>query len=298
REFVLAHELPVVVKANGLAAGKGVVVATTHDEALAAVNVMLSGNAFGDAGTTVVIEEFLNGEEVSVFAISDGNDYVLLAPSQDHKRVGDGDTGPNTGGMGAYAPAPIMNDTLLERVSNGIIGPALRGMQVEGTPFIGCLFAGLMVDGDEARVVEFNCRFGDPETEVILPLYRGDFAALLRAAAQSSIASLEPARSTGSAAAIVMASDGYPASYTTGMAITGVDDASSEQGIVVFHAGTKLVGDTLVTNGGRVLAVTAFDENDSLDGVVRRAYDAVAKIEFNGAHYRHDIAHRALDRVR
>lgn len=295
--YVRDHELPVVVKANGLAAGKGVVVATSHDEALAAVDSMLSGESFGEAGTTIVVEEFLSGEEVSVFAICDGEDYVLLAPSQDHKRVGDGDTGPNTGGMGAYAPTPIMTDALLQVVRETIIERALRGMRNDGYPFIGCLFAGLMVDGNSARVVEFNSRFGDPETEVVLPLYRGDFGALLLAAALGKIASIVPGESRGVAATVVMASEGYPESYSTGRTIIGINEASHIDGVVVFQAGTRLQDGNLLTNGGRVLAVTAFDDEAALDVVVRRAYEAVELIHFDGAHYRHDIAYRALERT-
>ena len=299
RRYVGEHALPVVIKASGLAAGKGVVVATTREEALDALDGMLGGTAFGAAGTTVVVEEFMSGEEASVFAISDGTDYILLAPSQDHKRVGDGDTGPNTGGMGAYAPAPIVTDELLARVRAEVIEPALAGMRAEGAPFVGCLFSGLMIDGESLRVVEFNCRFGDPETEVVLPLYRGDLARLLLAAASGSIASIDDARSVGAAACVVMASDGYPGSYATGRRIDGLDEAGALDDVVVFHAGTRASDGDIVTGGGRVLAVTAFDErNDAgLDEVVRRAYEAVERISFDGAHYRRDIASRALERT-
>jgi phosphoribosylamine---glycine ligase len=297
RDYVAAHRLPVVIKASGLAAGKGVVVATAHDEAIDAVETMLSGTSFGDAGRTIVVEEFMAGEEASVFAVCDGASYVLLAPSQDHKRVGDGDTGPNTGGMGAYAPAPIVTDDLMRRVRTEVIDRALAGMRSDGSPYVGCLYVGLMIDGDEFRVVEFNCRFGDPETQVVLPLYRGDFGALLLAAATGGVASVPTAPSTGSAACIVMASSGYPGSYATGARIDGLD-AELEEGVVVFHAGTKSDDGAIVTSGGRVLGVTAHSTEDGLDEVVQRAYRAVEGISFAGAHYRRDIGRRALERAR
>lgn len=298
RRYLRAHDLPVVIKASGLAAGKGVVIATTREEALEALEAMLSGESFGDAGTTVVVEEFMSGEEASVFAVTDGYDYVLLAASQDHKRVGDGDTGPNTGGMGAYAPAPVVTAELLDRVRATVIEPALAGMRLDGTPYVGCLYAGLMIDGAAIRVVEFNCRFGDPETEVVLPLYRGDLGRLLHAAATGDIARIDDAESSGAAACVVMASTGYPGRYPTGRAIEGLDDAAAVDGIVVFHAGTRSSDGATVTSGGRVLAVTAYDAAGSLEEAVRRAYDAVERITFEGAHYRRDIGHRALERAR
>jgi phosphoribosylamine--glycine ligase len=297
RAYVEAHELPVVIKASGLAAGKGVVVATTREEAVEAVESMLSGTSFGDAGRTVVVEEFMRGEEASVFAVTDGTAYVVLAPSQDHKRIGDGDTGPNTGGMGAYAPAPIVTEEILGEVRREVIERALAGMIADGTSYVGCLYVGLMIDGEQVRVVEFNCRFGDPETQVVLPLYRGDLGRLLYAAATGAVAELPAAPTSGSAACIVVASEGYPGAYPTGAVIEGLEDVS-EEGVVVFHAGTKARGGEVVTSGGRVLGVTAFGESEGLEEVVQRAYRAVEWVRFDGAYHRRDIGHRALERAR
>jgi phosphoribosylamine--glycine ligase len=295
REYLRAHALPVVIKASGLAAGKGVVIATTTAEAVEAVEGMLSGASFGDAGSSVVIEEFMEGEEASIFAVTDGNDYVLLAPSQDHKRVGDDDTGPNTGGMGAYAPAPIVDDEVLRRVARGIVEPTLAGMRAEGTPYVGCLYVGVMIENGTPRVVEFNSRFGDPETQVVLPLIEGDFAALLHAAATGTLAAFGDVTSRGSAVCVVMASEGYPGSYPKGRQITGIADAESRPGVIVFHAGTRADGDRLLTSGGRVLGVTAVSGGEeSLESTIRRAYDAVASIAFEGAYYRRDIGRKGI----
>jgi phosphoribosylamine--glycine ligase len=295
REFVQVAELPLVIKASGLAAGKGVVIAATIDEALDALDGMLSGTMFGAAGACVVIEEFMKGEEASIFAITDGERYVLLAPSQDHKRVGDGDAGPNTGGMGAYAPAPIVGDELLERVAHEIVEPTLNGMREEGNRYVGCLYVGLMIDGARARVVEYNSRFGDPETQVVLPLLDADLAELLYAAATASLADLGDIHSRGSAVCIVMASEGYPGSYRKGDAITGIAEAERLDGVVVFHAGTRRDGEDLVTSGGRVLGVTAISKDDDLELTAARAYRAVEAISFQGGFCRHDIARKGIE---
>ncbi len=285
------HAVPVVVKYDGLAAGKGVVVAETTDDAVEAVNDMFDG-AFGDDG--VVIEGFLTGQEASVFAICDGTNYVTLAPAQDHKRIGEGDTGKNTGGMGAYAPAPIVADDVLTNVKSRIIEPLLKGMADDGVPFVGCLFCGLMIDNGEPSVVEFNARFGDPETQVVMSILDADVAALFASAARGAI---DPStiRSTavGAACNVVLASGGYPDAYAKGKTISGIDDAEADPQVTVYHAGTKEVDATLVTSGGRVLGVTAMD--DTLQGAVRRAYDACSKIHFDGMVYRRDIAAKALD---
>ena len=292
REYIKGHSLPVVLKANGLAAGKGVVIAESVDEALATLDAMLSGSAFGDAGRSVVIEEFMYGEEASVFAVSDGTNYMLFAPSQDHKRIGDGDTGPNTGGMGAYAPAPIVTDERLQFIRENVVEPTLRGMREEGNPFQGCLFCGLMI-GDEGsiRVVEFNCRFGDPETQVILPIWQGDLYKLFHAAASGSLAAVDQGTSVGSAVCVVMASGGYPGSYEKGKVIEGLSDTSAN--VVVFHAGTKSNGSDMMTNGGRVLGVTAISDNDDLTESIAQAYEGVSEITFDGAVWRNDIGARA-----
>lgn len=293
RDYVRGHAMPVVIKASGLAAGKGVVIATTPDEAVHTVDDMLSGAAFGDAGSLVVVEEFMEGEEASIFAIADGEHYVLLAPSQDHKRVGDGDTGPNTGGMGAYAPAPVVNEVVLERVVREIIEPTLRGMREDGNPYAGCLFVGLMINNDEPRVVEFNSRFGDPETQVILPLYDGDLAELLLASATGTLGeSVTEPGASGTAVCVVMASEGYPGSYRKGSAITGINEAEQAGGLV-FHAGTKRDGEQLVTSGGRVLGVTAISREGGLPETIARAYEAIRNIHFDGGFFRSDIGAKA-----
>ncbi|MBS1911613.1 MAG: phosphoribosylamine--glycine ligase [Bacteroidetes bacterium] len=295
RTYLRDASLPIVIKASGLAAGKGVVIATTLGEAMEALDGMLSGETFGDAGATVVIEEFMQGEEASIFAVTDGERYALLAPSQDHKRVGDGDTGPNTGGMGAYAPAPIVTDELLALARRDIIEPTLRGMAAENNPYVGCLYVGVMVADGMLRVVEFNSRFGDPETQVILPLLESDLAALLYAAAAGDVTAAGPTGSSGSAVCVVMAASGYPGSYPKGDEITGIAAAEEVTGVVVFHAGTRAEGERIVTNGGRVLGVTAISGGTDLGAVIGSAYAAVEQIAFAGAQYRHDIGARAAE---
>ncbi len=294
RNYVAAHPLPVVLKASGLAAGKGVVIAQTTEEALATLDQMLDGSAFGAAGETVVIEEFMQGEEASVFAITDGKHYGVLAPSQDHKRVGDGDTGPNTGGMGAYAPAPIVTPELMQSICQQIIELTLRGMAAEGTPYIGCLYVGVMIHNGTARVVEFNSRFGDPETQVILPILTNDLATVMLAAANGTMEQVGELASEGAAACVVIASEGYPGSYPKGKEITGIEQAESREEGIVFHAGTAMRDAALVTNGGRVLGVTAINQQGNLADAVRHAYHAVEQISFDGAFYRSDIGHRAV----
>lgn len=293
KSYLRTHTLPIVLKANGLAAGKGVVIAPTTDEAIDALENMLSGHAFGDAGSEVVVEEFMQGEEASLFVVTDGTDYMLFAPSQDHKRIGDGDTGLNTGGMGAYAPAPIVTEELLERVKQEVIEPTLRGMREEGTPYAGCLYVGLMVDSGQARVVEFNCRFGDPETQVVLPLYQGDLFELFRAVAAGDVSNHTSVPSTGSAVCVVLASGGYPESYEKGKVISGAASGSLPDDIVLFHAGTRMENGKLVTAGGRVLGVTAVSAGSDLLDTIKRAYAGAEKIAFDGVYYRRDIGAKA-----
>lgn len=295
RAYASGSSFPLVIKASGLAAGKGVVIASTLDEANEALEGMLSGTLFGAAGASVVIEEFMQGEEASVFAVTDGESYVLLAPSQDHKRVGDGDTGPNTGGMGAYAPAPIVTDVMLQRVAAEIVEPTLRGMRDEDNRYVGCLYVGLMIDGEDMRVVEYNSRFGDPETQVVLPLLEADLAQLLYAAATGSLADAGTVTSSGSAVCIVIASEGYPGSYRKGDRITGIAEAEHLDGVVVYQAGTARSGEDLVTNGGRVLGVTAISKENDLELVTQRAYEAVGMITFDGGFYRRDIARKGIE---
>jgi phosphoribosylamine--glycine ligase len=290
RAYVEGHDLPVVVKYDGLAAGKGVVVATTREHALEAIDMMYDG-AFGTDG--VVVEGFLAGDEASVFAICDGRDFVVLAPAQDHKRVGEGDTGKNTGGMGAYAPAPIVTREILETVCTKIIRPVVDGMAAEGMPFVGCLFCGLMIDGTNVNVVEFNVRFGDPETQVVMSVLDADVAALFASAARGVI-DAATVRSThvGFACNVVLASKGYPDAFAKGLPIAGIEDAESDPYVTVYHAGTRMVDDTLVTNGGRVLGVTALGE--TLKQAVARSYAACERITFDTKYHRSDIAKRAL----
>lgn len=286
--------LPVVVKADGLAAGKGVLICESKAEAVDAVRQMMLENAFGDAGRKVVVEEFLRGEEVSVFAICDGERFALLAAAQDHKRILDGDKGKNTGGMGAYAPAPIFTGALKHTVVRDIITPTLDGMRSEGTPYRGCLYAGLMVTPDGPKVLEYNCRFGDPETQVVVPLIDGDLAEILAAAAAGRLDPSAVVIHDASAVTVVMASHGYPDTYEVGKEIRGLDSVSAERGEVVFHAGTKREGARLVSAGGRVLAVTAVGYAHELESTIADAYRIVHRIAFDGAYYRSDIGKRAL----
>lgn len=291
RSYAAGHDLPVVIKYDGLAAGKGVVVALTREEALEAVDAMYAG-AFGDDG--VVIEGFLAGQEASVFAVCDGSDFVTLAPAQDHKRVGDGDTGKNTGGMGAYAPAPIVTPAVLDKIHTQVIRPVLDGMSSEGMPFVGCLFCGLMIDNNgDPSVVEFNVRFGDPETQAVLSVLSADTAALFASAARGALdTSCIASTAIGYACNVVLASAGYPDAFDKGLAITGIDDAEADPFVTVYHAGTKESNGALLSNGGRVLGVTAVGE--TLQQAVDRSYEAVKKISFANKYYRTDIAKRAL----
>ncbi len=287
----------VVLKADGLAAGKGVVICENPSAAEAVLEEMLTGRAFGASGETVVIEEFLQGVEASVFAVTDGNDAVVLAPAQDHKRALDGDRGKNTGGMGAYAPTPVVTPDVLQRVRREIIVPTLEGMRDLGTPFTGCLYVGLMLTRQGPRVVEYNCRFGDPETQVVLPLYRDDLLDLLEASSTGTLQTFTAAEDSppsGAAVCVVLASEGYPDEYPKGRPIRGLGDAASVPGVLVFHAGVEERNGVPVTAGGRVLGVTAVDGGGDIGRAVARAYEAAGKIVFDGVHYRRDIAARAL----
>lgn len=290
-EFLNTGPLPVVLKADGLAAGKGVSVCFTREEAQDALRGIQK--QFNGASGKVVIEEFMEGEEASLFAICDGKNFVTLAPAQDHKRVFDGDRGKNTGGMGAYAPAPIVTEDILREVEEQIIRPTLKGMTKEGRPFKGCLYVGLMITSGGAKVVEYNCRFGDPETQVVLPLYSGDIVDLFEAASRGEISSLRPQQSfSGSAVCVVLASNGYPDEYPTGIEISGIDELEGMNNVQLFHAGTKMRGASIVTAGGRVLGVTAISSN--LSDAIDNAYEAVGKISFGGMHYRRDIGKKAF----
>jgi phosphoribosylamine---glycine ligase len=286
---------PLVVKADGLAAGKGVVVCQTLEEADRAVAQCLEARAFGDSGLTVVIEEFLVGEEASFFALSDGTGVLPLVAAQDHKTVHDGDRGPNTGGMGAYSPTPVMDADMQERVMREIVRPTIAAMAAEGAPYTGVLFVGLMITREGPKVIEFNCRFGDPECQAILPRLEDDLLALLLATATGKGLPTALSFSPQSSVCVVMTSAGYPGAYETGRAITGVEAAAGLPGVNVFHAGTALAGGALVTAGGRVLGVQALGVD--VAAAIRTAYAAVERIRFDGAHYRRDIGHHALRRL-
>ncbi len=292
RAYVRAKGAPIVVKADGLAAGKGVVVAATVDEALAAIEMMFSGG-LGAAGEEVVIEECLLGEEASFFALVDGETAVPLASAQDHKRVGDGDTGPNTGGMGAYSPAPVVTPAVAERVMAEIIRPSVATMKARGTPFRGVLFAGLMITAQGPKLIEYNVRFGDPECEVLMPRLTTDLVALIEATIDGTLASLTPAWRDDAALAVVMAARGYPGKPETGTPIRGIDDAARLDGVTVFHAGTRQRTDgTIEAQGGRVLAVTALAP--TIAQAKARAYEAVDRIDWPAGFCRRDIGWRAV----
>lgn len=285
---------PIVVKADGLAAGKGVVVAMTVEEAKNAVNDMLSGNAFGEAGSRVVIEEFLEGEEASFIVMCDGTDVLPMATSQDHKRVGDGDVGPNTGGMGAYSPAPVVTQEVHDKVMERVIWPTVRGMAAEGNPYVGFLYAGLMIDKNgDPKVIEFNCRFGDPETQPIMMRIKSDFAKLCLAGATGLLGGLSCEYDERPAVGVVLAAEGYPASPKKGDAISGLD--VSVQDAKVFHAGTsKNAAGEVVTSGGRVLCATAL--GSTVADAAQKAYELASNISWDGMFMRKDIAYRAIAR--
>lgn len=283
---------PLVVKADGLAAGKGVIVCQTLEEARYAIEEVMVERAFGESGARVVLEEFLEGEEASLLAFVDGERALMMVPAQDHKAIFDGDQGPNTGGMGAYSPAPVVTPTLLEEIERTIVKPVIQGMAAEGQPYRGVLYVGLMITADGPKVIEFNCRFGDPETQAILPRLKSDIVPILLATAQGSLAEHTLEWDPQPCVSVVLASEGYPGSFLTGFAITGLDEASQMVDGMVFHAGTRRVDGQVVTAGGRVLSVSAL--GTTIDEAVERAYEAVAKIRFEGITYRRDIAHRAL----
>lgn len=290
---VMKNGAPIVIKADGLAAGKGVVVATTVDEAHAAIDMMLAGNKLGDAGHRVVIEEFMEGEEASFIVMVDGKNVLPLASSQDHKRIFDGDQGPNTGGMGAYSPAPVVTPEVHHRVMSEIIHPVVKGMAAEGVPYTGFLYAGLMIAKDGApRVVEFNCRLGDPETQPILMRLKSDLLTLVDHAIDGTLDEVEAEWDRRAALGVVMAAHGYPDTPRKGDEIHGL--AKDGDDVHVFHAGTALAGGKVVTSGGRVLCVTAL--GDKVKMAAERAYEVAEKIRFDGMQFRRDIGHRAFGR--
>jgi phosphoribosylamine--glycine ligase len=291
-DYINSLPTPIVLKADGLAAGKGVVVCESRAQAIETLKMFFTG-LFGIAGSTVVVEEFLEGEEASVLALTDGERYVIFPPAQDHKRIGDGDRGKNTGGMGAYSPTPLVDSETLAYIEKAIIVPAIEGMATEGFPFNGCLYAGLMIQDKKAKVVEFNCRFGDPETQAVLPLVRGDFANLLYSIAKGSLESryFEGVSSDQYSCCVILASNGYPDSYEKGFEITGIRKAES-LGCLVFHSGTKLDGDKVITDGGRVVGVCGI--GNTLSESIEKAYLGVEVVSFANKYYRRDIGKRGL----
>ncbi|NLS13973.1 phosphoribosylamine--glycine ligase [Vibrio sp. SM6] len=292
--YVRQQGAPIVVKADGLAAGKGVIVAMTLTEAEDAIKDMLAGNAFGEAGSRVVIEEFLDGEEASFIVMVDGENVLPMATSQDHKRVGDQDTGPNTGGMGAYSPAPVVTPEIHNRIMEEVIYPTVRGMAAEGNPYTGFLYAGLMIDQDGTpKVIEYNCRFGDPETQPIMMRMQSDLVELCFAAIEQKLDSVESQWDPRAAIGIVLAAGGYPGDYNKGDVISGLPQVETE-GEKVFHAGTENRDGDIVTNGGRVLCATAL--GNSVLEAQQRAYALAKGIDWNGAFYRSDIGYRAIAR--
>ena len=293
--FIRERGAPIVVKASGLAAGKGAVVCDDVDEALDHARAMLAGEAFGAAGNEIVIEEFMRGEELSVFALTDGTDALIMLPAQDHKRVGEGDVGANTGGMGAYAPVSLSNDALLDRVRRDIILPTLAALTADKHPFRGLLYAGLMLTPDGPKVIEFNARFGDPETEVVVPMLASSLLEPLLAIARGeSIRNHTLQWREGAALTTVLAAAGYPGTYAKGKPIHIPTEVSSATDVIVYHAGTAMTGGKLVTAGGRVLAVTALGDN--LAAAAARSRWAAERIEFEGKQYRRDIGWRELAR--
>ena len=289
--YVETQKYPLVIKADGLAAGKGVIIAQNLAEAKETIEDMMGNGAFGGAGETVVIEEFMEGEEASVLAFCDGKTIIPMISSQDHKRIFDHDEGPNTGGMGAYAPAPIMTDELMQKVCEKVLEPAAAGMAAEGYPFVGCLYAGLMIENGEPRVVEFNCRFGDPETEVVLPMLDSDLAQIMLHCTRGTLEDADIRWKKGYTVDVVLATAGYPGAHTSGDIIEGLD-ALSETGCFAFHAGTQKEEGHFVTAGGRVLNIVA--RGATLPEAIEKVYAGVSRISWKGMQYRKDIGQKGL----
>jgi phosphoribosylamine--glycine ligase len=291
-KYVNSQTPPFVVKADGLAAGKGVSICKTRDEAVWAIDQAMDKKVFGKAGEKVIIEEFLSGEEASYLAITDGQTVVPLAPAQDHKAAYDGDEGPNTGGMGAYSPAPLVTPEMEKEIMESVMVPAVKAMAAEGRPYKGVLYAGLMIEDGRLKVLEFNCRFGDPETQPILARLEDDLFEILYAAAEDRLEDRPLKWSEKAAVCVVLSSKGYPGKYEKGKEIKGIEEAEAGEDVVVFHAGTAVKDERVVTSGGRVLGVTAL--GDDIEEAIENAYWAVGKISWDGVHYRTDIGKKAL----
>ena len=292
RRYIVSKEAPIVVKADGLSKGKGVFVCKTNDEALQAIDSIMKDKVFGEAGDQVVIEECLIGEEISLLAFTDGKNIVAMESSQDHKTVFDGDTGPNTGGMGAYSPVPLMTDELYLQVEKEILVPTVHAMNREERPYKGVIYIGLMITDAGPRVLEYNVRLGDPEAQVILSRMKSDIVQIMLATISEDLDKVDLEWYSQASVCVVMASGGYPGSYDNGKEITGLDSLKNQDGISVFHAGTKSANGKIVTNGGRVLGVVACGED--IEDAQKNVYEAVSKISFDGVHYRRDIASKAI----
>ncbi len=296
KEYAAQQEMPVVIKADGLAAGKGVIICNNAQEAADGIDKIMVERAFGDSGNKIIIEECLRGEEASILAFSDGKNVIPMVPSQDHKRIYDNDKGPNTGGMGAYAPAPIITENLQEEIMRTVLQPTIDAMRSEGTEYKGILYAGIMLCNNAPKVLEFNARFGDPETQAVLPLMQSDLLDAINACIDGQLHNAEIKFSDGAACCVVIASGGYPENYEKGKIIYGLEDADKLQSSAVFHAGTKFNGKKeTITNGGRVLGVTGFGAG--IKNAIDNAYSAVSKISFEGMQFRKDIGKRALERL-
>ncbi|MBN2645453.1 MAG: phosphoribosylamine--glycine ligase [Desulfuromonadaceae bacterium] len=293
--YVREQGAPIVIKADGLAAGKGVILAQTLEEAVQAIDEILVDGVFGEAGESLVIEEYLYGEEASFFAFTDGKNILPLASAQDHKQIFDGDKGPNTGGMGAYSPAPVVTDVLYQRIVDEVAQPTIDGMAAEGCPYCGILFIGLMIDGDRIKVLEYNARFGDPEAQPLLSRMKSDLVPVLLDCARGELTTKALEWYDRAAVCVVLAAKGYPGSYPKGDVIEGIDGANALDGVQVFHAGTAARDGRIVTNGGRVLGVTGW--GDSVAAAIDKAYEGVSKISWDGMQLRRDIGQKALKRL-
>jgi phosphoribosylamine--glycine ligase len=290
--YVKEKGAPIVIKADGLAAGKGVIIAHTVTEAVDAINLIMDQRIFGDAGSKLIIEEFLSGQEASYIVFTDGENILPLASSQDHKQIYDGDKGPNTGGMGAYSPTPVVTKRIEENVINNIIKPTIAGMKAEGRFFKGVLYAGLMISGDDIKLLEFNVRFGDPETQPLMARMKSDIIPLLQACIDGTVKDAKIEWNDKAAVCVVMASGGYPGTYQKGYEITGLENVEEKDDVIVFHAGTIYQDSWVVTNGGRVLGVTAL--GTTIEEAIDNVYEAVGLINFTQVHYRKDIGKRAI----
>lgn len=294
-EYLEDKKFPIVIKADGLAAGKGVIIAGSKTEAEKAIKEMLDEKQFGSAGASIIIEEYLEGEEASILCFADGKTIVPMESSQDHKRINDKDQGPNTGGMGAYSPAPVVTPDLLKKVQKEILQTSIDAMAKEGCYYKGVLYVGLMITKEGPKVLEYNCRFGDPETQAVLPRLKTDLVEIIEAVIDEELSAVKMEWDKKSSVCVVIASGGYPGEYGKGFVIEGLDEAGKTDDVIVFHAGTSLAGCDTVTSGGRVLGVTAL--GGSIKEAIERAYAAVAKISFKGMHFRKDIGRKALNRV-